>query len=183
MRTIKEPLKKVLGKALLNFEEMTTILAEVEIVVNNRPLTYVSSSADEPDTLTPSHFLIPGKRVEYPLHFLEHLAGESTKENLTRRKRYQTLLVMQIWSKWKNEYLLHLKTAHSLQTPTPKKELKVKEFVLLEGCVKNKLLWDIGVVEEVFRGRDGNIRSCLVRTATGKFKRPIQLIYPLELDV
>ncbi|XP_035220911.1 uncharacterized protein LOC118193853 [Stegodyphus dumicola] len=38
MRSIKEPLKKILGRALLTFEELSTILTELECVLNNRPL-------------------------------------------------------------------------------------------------------------------------------------------------
>ena len=38
---IKAPLKRVLGQALLKWEEMATLLAEVEFLVNDRPLTCV----------------------------------------------------------------------------------------------------------------------------------------------
>ncbi|GFS78421.1 integrase catalytic domain-containing protein [Trichonephila clavipes] len=41
VKTIKDPLRKILGRALLTFEELSTILSEVEVIVNHRPLTYV----------------------------------------------------------------------------------------------------------------------------------------------
>ncbi|GFW16640.1 integrase catalytic domain-containing protein [Trichonephila clavipes] len=41
VRSVKESLYKILGKALLSFEEMTTILTEIEAVLNLRPLSYV----------------------------------------------------------------------------------------------------------------------------------------------
>lgn len=53
VRSVKTCLKRVLGKASLNFEELTTILAEVEAVLNSRPLSYVHSDALEPQPLTP----------------------------------------------------------------------------------------------------------------------------------
>ncbi|GFW38331.1 integrase catalytic domain-containing protein [Trichonephila clavipes] len=42
VKTIKDPLRKILGRALLTFEELSTILSEVEVIVNHRPLTYES---------------------------------------------------------------------------------------------------------------------------------------------
>lgn len=58
MRSVKKCLKTVLGTASLNFEELTTILTEVEAVLNSRPLSYVYNDADEPQPLTPAHFLV-----------------------------------------------------------------------------------------------------------------------------
>lgn len=62
MRSVKTCLKRVLGKASLNFEELTTVLTEVEAVLNSRPLSYVYTDALKPQPLTPAHFLV-GKRI------------------------------------------------------------------------------------------------------------------------
>ncbi|GBN94576.1 hypothetical protein AVEN_251192-1, partial [Araneus ventricosus] len=183
MRSIKEPLRKILGRASLSFEEMTTILAEVELVLNHRPLTYTSNDLDEPLPLTPAHFLFPGQEnLSYPVHFLEIFTNQpSTKENLTRRVVYQTKLLRHIWGKWKNNYLMQLRNAHNFVNSSPVRDLKKGEVVLLEGTTKSKFLWPLGVIEDVIVGRDGHIRSCIVRTSKGQLKRPIQLIYPLEI--
>ncbi|GBM90538.1 hypothetical protein AVEN_253438-1, partial [Araneus ventricosus] len=183
MRSIKEPLRKILGRASLSFEEMTTILAEVELVLNHRPLTYTSNDLDEPLPLTPAHFLFPGQEnLSYPVHFLEIFTNQpSTKENLTRRVVYQTKLLGHIWGKWKNNYLMQLRNAHNFVNSSPVRDLKKGEVVLLEGTTKSKFLWPLGVIEDVIVGRDGHIRSCIVRTSKGQLKRPIQLIYPLEI--
>lgn len=52
---------KIAGKAKLSYKELLTSLAEVEMMINSRPLTYVSAS-DLQEPLTPSHLLI-GRRV------------------------------------------------------------------------------------------------------------------------
>ncbi|GFS59879.1 integrase catalytic domain-containing protein [Trichonephila clavipes] len=45
-RVIKEILKRTLGKAILTYEELLTVLCDCEAVVNSRPLTYVSGRSE-----------------------------------------------------------------------------------------------------------------------------------------
>ena len=59
MRTMKSSLK-VLGKSRLTFEEMETAVAEVEMMINSRPLTYIQDDVHE--ILTPSHLML-GRRL------------------------------------------------------------------------------------------------------------------------
>lgn len=58
VRSVKVILRKVLGRAELNFEEMCTLLTEAEAIINSRPLTYVHNDVNEPQPLTPAHFLV-----------------------------------------------------------------------------------------------------------------------------
>ena len=57
----KRCLRKILSQAKLSYEELLTALAEVELVLNSRPLTYVSST-DLEEPLTHSH-LMYGRRI------------------------------------------------------------------------------------------------------------------------
>ena len=61
VRSMKRCLKKTIGGAKLTYEELMTVTVEVEMILNSRPLSYVSSEdVDEP--LTPSH-LLHGRRL------------------------------------------------------------------------------------------------------------------------
>ncbi|KFM76371.1 hypothetical protein X975_16768, partial [Stegodyphus mimosarum] len=42
-------------------------------------------------------------------------------------------------------------------------------------------MWKLGRIIEVHKGRDQIVRSVTLQTSAGKIKRPIQLIYHLEL--
>lgn len=53
----KNALKKTLGRALVTIDELCTIIVEIEAVINERPITYVSSELNDPEALTPSMLL------------------------------------------------------------------------------------------------------------------------------
>ena len=63
MKSVKGCLHKVLCNAVLTYDELLTVLVEVEGTLNSRPMTYDDSSPDDEDeVLTPTH-LIYGRRV------------------------------------------------------------------------------------------------------------------------
>ena len=61
VRMTKRCLKKMVGRARLTYEELNTVVIEVEAVINSRPLSYVTADdLDQP--LTPAH-LLTGRRL------------------------------------------------------------------------------------------------------------------------
>jgi len=62
----KEALKKMLGRTKLKFNELRTIITEIEAILDNRPLTYVSSDLNEPQALIPSHLLYGDRLTSLP---------------------------------------------------------------------------------------------------------------------
>ena len=57
-RSVKEPLRKVLGKALLTYTELYTVLTEVETIINACPLTFVGDDIRDQEPITPAHLEI-----------------------------------------------------------------------------------------------------------------------------
>ena len=55
-------LKKILGKSLLSYEELETVLLKIESVRNGRPLPYLTED-DLGDILTPNH-LMYGRNIK-----------------------------------------------------------------------------------------------------------------------
>ena len=68
VRSTKRCLRKQIGRAGFSLDEMITALAEIEAVINSRPLSYVSAD-DMEEAVTPSH-LIVGHRI---LNLSDHL--------------------------------------------------------------------------------------------------------------
>ncbi|GFQ86040.1 integrase catalytic domain-containing protein [Trichonephila clavata] len=54
---LKELLRRNLGKASLQYDELHTIVCECEALLNSRPLTYLSEDPSDLVPITPSLFL------------------------------------------------------------------------------------------------------------------------------
>ena len=59
---VKFSLKKIVGKALLNYNEMVTFVTEIESCLNSRPLTYLNEENVYHLLLAPNH-LIYGRGI------------------------------------------------------------------------------------------------------------------------
>ena len=57
IRTVKSSLKRMLGNARLNYDQLRTCLSHVENIINERPLTLVSEDPSDLIPLTPAMFL------------------------------------------------------------------------------------------------------------------------------
>lgn len=184
VRTVKTCLRKVLGKASLSFEELQTLICEVEAVVNSRPLTYVYAESSEPSSLTPAHFLT-GQRIttlpSYPLR--QSKVEQVSASQLNGRWRYRQRLLQHFWNRWRREYMMELRSAHYMSTQSQSVPFKVGDIALIFEHMQPKHMWKMGRIEETFIGRDGKIRSCAIRLPSrAVIKRPVQLLYPLEMD-
>ncbi|CAL1275218.1 unnamed protein product [Larinioides sclopetarius] len=58
VKQTKNHLLRACRSAVLNFEELSTLLCQVEACLNSRPLVPVSSDPTDVRALTPGHFLI-----------------------------------------------------------------------------------------------------------------------------
>jgi len=92
VRSVKRSLKKCIGRASLTHDELSTLLVEVESVINSRPLTYVFDDSEGINySLSPSHLIYGRKVANIPN--IGHFKVVNTSESLSRHaKRHQTLL-------------------------------------------------------------------------------------------
>ena len=95
MRITKDCIKKSVGHALLTYEQLRTLLTEVEAVVNSRPLTYVYDDIEGISyALSPVHLLYSRRISANPNH--ESYEVISTHESLTKRARHHSVSAMTI---------------------------------------------------------------------------------------
>ena len=83
---VKRCLRKTLGQTILTFDQLNTLLIEIECVLNSRPLTYAEDDTRGISyTLSPSH-LIYGRRVTSNPN-CSHFEVISTNEALTKKSK------------------------------------------------------------------------------------------------
>ena len=65
VKSMKHHLRRVMGNSILTYEEMTTILCQIEQVLNNRPLMALTNNPDNIFALTPSMLvLVNGSQLD-----------------------------------------------------------------------------------------------------------------------
>ena len=100
---MKTHLRKIVGDVKLNFEELATVLTQVEACLNSRPMAPLPDSDDGFEALTPGHFL-----VGQPLEALPDSALSHRPLPLLRRWHLCQTLVRRFWQRWVSDYLSHL---------------------------------------------------------------------------
>ncbi|XP_028969151.1 uncharacterized protein LOC114828620 [Galendromus occidentalis] len=176
--SVKSALRRVLGKAVVNAQEMATVLCEVELMVNKRPLCEVPD-AEHIDVLTPLHFLVI--RTEDPTQD-SAVPAKLKSSDVLKRWRHKKTIVESLWKRWEHEYLLLLRNFHET-SPRDLQTLKVGQVVIIKDTQTPKLCWKIGRVEKLNISRDNIVRSCMLRMGNGKnLQRPLSLLYPLEIE-
>ena len=114
VQNAKRCLRKTLRNAKVNYDELHTVLVEVEGTLNCRPLTYLSSE-DPEEPLTPFH-LVYGRGI---LSFPDAVGNGQTPldqaaslTDLSRRWRYVGLLLHHFLRRWSREYITELRNLH-----------------------------------------------------------------------
>lgn len=181
-RTIKTCLRKIVGRSSLTLSELETIFIEIEAIINSRPITYIYDDPAEPSPLTPAHFLIGNRLISLPVIRISQEDLIGSRNSLIKRYKHQQALLTQFWNRWRKHYLLTLRSMN-LCPPTKVSNLfEVDDVVLVHDHRFPRNMWTMGKVTEIYPGRDGKVRSCLIKTSRGNLRRPVQLLYNLEIS-
>lgn len=175
VRSVKTALKTTLVNRTPREEVLYTLLAEVEMLVNSRPLTYVATDPAAPVVLTPNHLLIGTASGT-------SLLGNFDALDLDARKswRKSQALAEMFWGRWLKEYVPTLQKRQKWVNAS--RPVKVGDSVLIFDKSQPRNTWPRGVISEVYPGRDGHIRVVDVKTCNGMFKRPVVKIVVLPTD-
>ena len=185
-------LKKSFGCARLTYDELLTVLAEVE-TQGHYPIAISSEDIEEPLTL--SHLLISHRVLILPDTVVtcsggdidEDMDAHVSQESLNKRARHLSIIMKHFWKRWKTEYLLQLQEYHRLCNGDDSvHQPKVGDVVVVhdDNCPRgfwklakkgaDKLVRGAAVCMSIYHPRDQgpcNVLRC-----------PLRCLYPLEVE-
>ncbi|XP_065082630.1 uncharacterized protein LOC135705008 [Ochlerotatus camptorhynchus] len=175
VKSAKTHLKRVVGNTTLTFEELCTILSEIEAVLNSRPLFAISNDPADPLVITPAHYLT-GRPLIAP--------AEPSLENVkaSRLTRSQNLQLMreQFWRAWSRDYLNTLQPRKKNRQENP--NIREDMIVLLHDRNQPPLNWKLGRIVAVYPGTDGLVRAVDVFVNGTTDRRPINKVSILPIE-
>lgn len=172
VKSAKFHIKRVIGNTHLTFEEISTLFAQVEAILNSRPLYPLSSCPNDFLFLSPGHFIIGRALNALPAKDLT----DFKEGGLNRYKRLEQIR-QHFWLRWQKEYIAELQLRTKWRTN--KGQLNVGDLVLLQEDFVPPLSWRLGRVVRLFPGADGVSRVADINTTRGCVRRPLVRLCPL----
>lgn len=178
VKSAKGLLVKASKSAVLNFEELSTFLCQIEACLNSRPLVPMSSDPSELSVLTPGHFIIGSPLLDIP---------ETSNCSIGLNDRWKLLQKMrkEFWDRWSQDYLNQLQQRPKAWS-LPRANIQKGDLVAIHEPQLPPLKWLLGRVIQCFPGADGRVRVVSIKTASGEMKRPISkvtVLLPAPEDV
>ncbi|XP_058840343.1 uncharacterized protein LOC131695821 [Topomyia yanbarensis] len=148
VKVAKKHLFRQLGPSRLSFEDISTVLTQVESMMNSRPLLPMSDDPNDLAALTPAHFLIGTSILALP---------DPDHHNIpvNRLDHYQQLQlhVQKCWKHWRSEYL------QELQKDTTKhlrnEQILPGRMVIVVDELQPPIRWPLARIESTSPGPDG----------------------------
>lgn len=164
--SIKHHLKRVVADRKLTYEELATVVQQIEACLNSRPLCPLSDNPEDIEALTPSHLLI-GFALMAPLEMdlKEEKECRLTRWELCKRLRQD------FWAKWSNEYVSQLQIRSKWVDTN--ENIEIGDMVLLKDENTAPLYWPLGRIKQVYPGNDGLVRVVDVLSNGKVYKRAI----------
>ncbi|XP_065088590.1 uncharacterized protein LOC135710068 [Ochlerotatus camptorhynchus] len=175
VKSVKKHLLAVLGSEALTYEELATILAQVEACLNSRPLCPLSSNPDSYEALTPGHFLIG-----QPLNLIPEPDVQHIPSNRLDKWQLVQKYSDEVWKRWRDEYVATLQP----RTKWRVTETNVKEDQLV--LVKNEnappAQWELARIVKLHPDAAGIVRTVTLRRGQAEYQRPVQKVCILTSD-
>ena len=173
VKSCRKAIYAVLGNRSVSGDVFLTTMCIVEQTLNARPLTPVSSDVNDLEALTPNHLLLGNRNVCLPYlpcaeDFVDH------RKVFRKTQAYANLL----WDRFRKQYLPTLNNRQKWRSKA-NETLKEGDLIWLIVDSDKRGYYNLGWVGETIDGSDGEIRSAIVWTNEGVYKRPVVNLAPV----
>ena len=150
---VKSALNKTIGNGMLRWKELQEVLFDVEVTLNNRPLSYVEEDVQFP-LLTPNAMLFANSNI------LPELQPHASRATVRRRAKHLLKCKEAMWGRWTREYFIRgLRERHRALVGVGGASPKVGDVVIVKSEERNRGKWPLGIVESLIVGNDGVVRG------------------------
>ncbi len=172
VKGMKTLLRKLVTPHHLRFDELYTLLTEVEAILNSRPLTPLNSTNVEETTLTPGHFLI-GRPLKAPP------TSDATTAKISSLRRWTLVnrLSQDLWKDWLGRYLQSL--YHRSKWTNATANIQKDDIVYVKDESLRYRDWPIARVMEVYMGDDNRVRAADLLSHGKIFRRSTHRLIPV----
>ena len=181
VKSAKGLLKRMFGNATLNVFQLTTVMCEIEAILNSRPLAPVSDDEHDLQALTPSMLLTGFKHDLFPVMPGRKPAQLAVSVHPLQRYRYLQSLISEFWTRWRDEYLAILHTRAKGLKDIP--NMEVGDLVLVQEDNTPPAEWPLARIIRSNPGSDGRVRAVTVRTQRGELDRPVVKLRRLPVSL
>ena len=182
--TLKREMAKMLGYTVLTYFELDLHLKEVMGIINNRPLTVDHSN----EVISPNNILTGSRNTDNNILEVED-TEEILKQAMIERKRIPQLFRDTeakrelFWKRFQEQYLEAIKFDNKSNQQKPGMMPQEGDVVIIYSKEHPKLQWKKGIILELLKSDDGQIRKAKVRTRTTETVKALNHLYPLEAKV
>ena len=186
--TLKGPLKRCIGRAILEKQEFITLCKEAACVMNDRPLTTTNPNdlrdrlPITPNLLVFGRHLSPMPYGDGPEEDPNDPNFEPNEEDVRRQWRRLATRLNLFKKQFAEEYMAYLRTRHQIQhheDPLEEVQIHVGDLVVMKNENEKRCLWEIAEVQEILPSADARVRAVRLRTKNGECTRPIVKLCPL----
>ncbi|XP_052567677.1 uncharacterized protein LOC128093865 [Culex pipiens pallens] len=160
VKSAKHHLLREIGNTNVSYEDMSTLLTQIEMCLNSRPLVPIPSDPSDLEVLTPGHFLVGTN-----LQAVEELNLADVPDNRLSHWELTQKRFQRIWSRWYPEYLQQLQSRAVKGCKNPV-TIVPGRVVLIKDDNLPPTQWPLGRITHVHPGKDGVVRVVTLKTAT-----------------
>ena len=153
-------LLKIHGRSL-NEEVLSTLMAEVEAIMNSRPLTVEPlGDGNSLNPISPSNLLTMNSKVVMPP------PGGFGRADIYNRKHWRRVrhISDKFWNRWRKEFLVTWQQSHKWSTN--RRNFQTGDIVLLKDEFQHRNHWSMAQIIEAYPDVNGNIQNVKIRIGT-----------------